>query len=195
MTQPPPPPPDRQLLRATANALWWPFLKRGRWLPARAYAVNDERGNPRNNTATTARFPRPESNPRVELLSSQPYAREYVWPEDHPAYTAHVVQLLKSDHDHVVAGLPEPQRLGYLAAQKLAVCRMPFEVTENRHGRRMLRRNSHDGGLTQAAAQALEAIASAAAILPLTVEDLRGLDAIRDIEIDLAAAERIRRAG
>lgn len=179
---------DTQLARAIANTLW-PWLRADKWIPHRLVAVNDPRGNPTSSPGGPPRFPRPKSNPRTEEVESHPYIEDYVYPEEHPARTAWALNLTKTDHDRVLGDLPELERFDYLAARKLSTCRVPFEVTTNRHNKPLLRRNSHDATITQACAAALEAIAGAVTLQPLTDDQLLDLLLIRDDEIDLAAIE------
>lgn len=180
---------DTQLLRAVANCLW-PDLRRDRWRPARVLVVNDPTGNPTAHRLSPAQPPRPQSNPRIEEVSNDWYIRDYVYPEEHPAGTAWALNLTKAAHDSVLGNIPEAHFLAYLTAKTLATCRQPFEVTENRHGKPGLRRNSHDALITPECAAALEAIAAAAVLEPLSNDQLIDLLLIRDDEIDLAAIER-----
>lgn len=180
---------DSQLLRAVSNALW-PWFRADKWIPHRIVTVNDPRGNPTVGDGGPPRFPRPPSNPRTEEVESHPYIEDYVYPEEHPAGTAWALNLTKTAHDRVLGSIPEAHFLAYLTAKTLATCRQPFEVAENRHGKLGLRRNSHDALITPDCAAALEAIAAAAVLEPLSNDQLIDLLLIRDDEIDLAAIER-----
>jgi hypothetical protein len=77
------------------------------------------------------------------------------------ATASYCVRLTRAAHDRVVFMLSSEERVA-LASVRHSTARAPFTVETNRHGRRKLRRNQNDPLVTAAAANALEALASAA---------------------------------
>ena len=80
---------------------------------------------------------------------------------------SYCVRLTRAAYDHVTFMMPSERRVALLAA-RASRARSPFTITENRHGRRKLRRNPRDPLLTVEAAAALEDIARAAQLAPVS---------------------------
>ena len=80
---------------------------------------------------------------------------------------SYCLRLTRAAHDSAVFLMSSEERVALLAARR-AGAHVPFEVTENRHGRRKLRRNSHDPLITPVAAAALEALARAVTLAPVS---------------------------
>ena len=80
---------------------------------------------------------------------------------------SYCVRLTRAAHDACVFMMPSEKRVALLAVRSSRV-RSPFEVTMNRHGRRKLRRNSHDPLVTPLAAEALEDLAGVAQLAPVS---------------------------
>jgi len=80
---------------------------------------------------------------------------------------SYCVRLTRAAHDAAVVLMPDEWRVA-LRAVRASTAWLPFEVTQNRHGRRKLRRNSHDPLVTPVAGLALEELARAAHLMPVS---------------------------
>jgi hypothetical protein len=174
-----------QLARAIANSLW-PHLKRQRWQqhtvtrdlaaynPSNAPQIGP-RGFRTTPSAVTSVVQHHE-----EWIAAMLYAKEWFGDDGLPADN-YAILLTRGAHDTAVAGL-EPADRYALAAAYASKAKAPFRKHPNRHGVPRLRRDDYECAMTSAAAAALEAIAAAAFVVPVSE---CAVDAFHSGDIDL----------
>lgn len=174
-----------QLHRAVANALW-PALRRRHWEVARKTRAISPTGNPRGHNYAPGQIPGPE--PTVEVLDHIRYLEATATSAETRLGCAVGVELTYVDACAALARLSHAAVAEYDEALDVIALRFqrPF-VWKGTHYRR-------NDQLKRRAAIALQAVAAAATIRILTVEEDASLNDDHGINADevFVAAERAR---
>jgi hypothetical protein len=175
-----------QLARGIANSLW-PHLKRQRW---RQHTVTRDLAayNPSNapqigpgGFRTTPSAVTSVVQHHEEWIEAMLYAEEWFGGDGLPA-ESYAILLAKDAYTSALRALPGPMGLALVASYWRSRTRKPFIKQPNRHGALMLRRDNYDPEMTSAVAGALEAVAQAATVCPVSEATI---DAFKSRDIDV----------
>lgn len=173
-----------QLTRAVANALWR-YLRKRHWKPATTARSLSPTGAPRSHHYSGGgHIPGPE--PTIEILDYDPYLRVIATADETRLGHGLAIHLTRRNTDRALSALLPEQIADYEEALNNPQLKIqkPFTWKGDRYRRNEL--------LTRPAARALEAVAAAADITPLTPEQEASLtedDQMRPNEV-FAAIQR-----